>query len=98
MLELDKKLNPISEALRLLRIYSDINQGEMADYIGFKQNILSQMEKNKREITIKTLEKYAEFFKIQVRDIMFFAEQIKNNKDIKKDIFKSIVQMIKEGI
>jgi len=88
----------MSEALRLLRVYSDISQGDMALNLQFQNNVLSQIENGRREITVKTLEKYAEFFKIQVKDITFFAQQIKENKDIKKEIFLTIMKNIKEGV
>ena len=94
----EKVFNPLSEALRLLRVYSDISQGDMAVNLKFQNNVISQIENGRREITIKTLEKYAEFFKIQVKDITFFAEQIKNNKNIKKDVFEIIMKSVKEGI
>lgn len=94
----NKIFNPMSEALRLLRVYSDISQGDMALNLQFQNNVLSQIENGRREITVKTLEKYAEFFKIQVKDITFFAQQIKENKDIKKEIFLAIMKNIKEGV
>jgi transcriptional regulator with XRE-family HTH domain len=94
----NKIFNPMSEALRLLRVYSDISQGDMALNLQFQNNVLSQIENGRREITVKTLEKYAEFFKIQVKDITFFAQQIKENKDIKKEIFLTIMKNIKEGV
>lgn len=94
----DKKSNPLSEAVRLLRVYSDISQGDIAVNLQFQNNVISQIENGRREITLKTLEKYAEFFKIQVKDITFFAEQIKTNKNIKKDVFDIIMKSVKEGI
>lgn len=94
----DKSFNPLAEALRLLRVYSDISQGDMASNLQFQNNVLSQIENGRREITVKTLEKYAEFFKIRVSDITFFAEQIKSNKNIKKEIFDVIIKSVKEGV
>jgi DNA-binding XRE family transcriptional regulator len=94
----EKKQNPLSEALRLLRIYSDISQGDLALALQFQNNVLSQIENGRREITIKTLEKYTEFFNLNIKDITFFAEQIKNNKNIKKEIFEKIMQNVKEGV
>lgn len=94
----EKNKNPLAEALRLLRIYADISQSDLCISFKIQNNVLSQIENGRREITVKTLEKYAEFFKIQIKDIMFFAEQIKNNKDIKKEIFAAIIQTIKEGV
>lgn len=94
----EKKQNPLSEALRLLRIYSDISQGDLALALQFQNNVLSQIENGRREITIKTLEKYTEFFNLNIKDITFFAEQIKNNKNIKREIFEKIMQNVKEGV
>jgi transcriptional regulator with XRE-family HTH domain len=94
----EKKQNPLSEALRLLRIYSDISQGDLALSLQFQNNVLSQIENGRREITIKTLEKYAEFFDVNIKDITFFAEQIKNNKNIKREIFNVIMKSVKEGV
>lgn len=94
----NKKIKPIAEALRLLRVYSDISQTEMAENLGFNSPILSAMEKGWREITVKTLEKYAQFFKIKIDDILYFANAIETNKEIKKEIFDAVLKRIKEGI
>jgi transcriptional regulator with XRE-family HTH domain len=94
----EKNKNPLAEALRLLRIYADISQSDLCISFKIQNNVLSQIENGRREITVKTLEKYADFFKIQIKDIMFFADQIRNNKDIKKEIFAAIIQTIKEGV
>lgn len=93
----ERKINPLSEAIRLIRVYSDIKQNDLALDLDIAMNVISDMERGRRTITLKILQKYADYFNITVQTIQAFAEEIKNNKNIKKEIFDMIINSVKEG-
>ena len=90
----DRKINPLSEAIRLLRVYSDISQGDMAEKLGIRNTMLSEMEHGRRAITVNTLQQYADLFGIKISTIQAFAEEIKRNKNLKKEIFNEIMKVV----
>jgi transcriptional regulator with XRE-family HTH domain len=90
----DRKINPLSEAIRLLRVYSDISQGDLAERLGIRNTVLSEMEHGRRPITVKTLQQYSDLFNIKISTIQAFAEEIKRNKNLKKEIFNQIMKMV----
>lgn len=90
----DRKINPLSEAIRLLRVYSDISQGDLAEKLGIRNTFLSEIEHGRRPITVKTLQQYSDLFNIKISTIQAFAEEIKRNKNLKKEIFNEIMKMI----
>lgn len=66
----------LSEALRLLRVYHDLKQKDLANKLGLSNSHISEIESGNKTPSIEVIEKYAEFFKIPVSSIMFFSEQI----------------------
>lgn len=71
----------LSEALRLLRIFHEMKQNELAERLGVSKSFISEIENNNRTPSIETLNKYSEVFKIPVSSILFFSEQIDNAKN-----------------
>lgn len=90
----DRKINPLSEAIRLIRVYSDISQGDMAEKLEIRNTMLSEMEHGRRTITVNTLQQYADLFSIKISTIQAFAEEIKRNKNLKKEIFNEIMKVV----
>jgi len=70
----------IGEALRLLRIFNDCKRIDLAEGIGVTRAFLSGIENNKRTPSMRTLQKYADYFDVTVSAIMLFAEDIEKDK------------------
>lgn len=68
----------LSEALRLIRVFHDISQKEMATRLQIVPSYLSEIEAGKKEPTLPLLRKYSEEFKIPMSSIMFFAEHMRD--------------------
>lgn len=68
----------LSEALRLIRVYHDLNQSEMARKLKVSKSYLSELEAGKKIPTLPLIETYSIEFGIPVSSIMFFAERIDN--------------------
>ncbi len=66
----------LSEALRLIRVFHDLKQAELASRIGLSNSYLSEIEKGKKTPTIEIIQKYAEEFSIPASSILFFSEQL----------------------
>lgn len=70
----------VGEALRLIRVFHDLKQFEVADRLEVSKSHISEIENGNKTPSLELIEKYSEQFKIPVSAIMFFAEQIPNAK------------------
>ena len=70
----------INEALRLIRVFHDLNQTELAERLEVPKSRISEIENDKRKPTLDLIEKYAETFDIPSSAIMFFAESLPEAK------------------
>ena len=66
----------LNEALRLIRVYHDVRQSEMAEKLKISKSYLSEIEGGKKKPTLELIERYSETFKIPVSSIMFFSENM----------------------
>ncbi len=66
----------LSEALRLLRVFHDMKQGELAERLELSKSYISEIENGNRTPSLEVIEKYADFFSVPVSSIMFFSEQL----------------------
>jgi transcriptional regulator with XRE-family HTH domain len=66
----------ISEALRLIRVYHDLKQNELADRLKISKSYLSEIESGTKAPTLALLESYAKEFDIPASAIFFFSENI----------------------
>jgi len=72
-------------ALRLLRTYHDLKQGELAECLGISGSYLSEIEGGTKTPSLDLLQKYAGVFRIPVSSILLFSESIvKGQKRPKK--------------
>lgn len=70
----------INEALRLIRVFHDLKQFELADRLKVSKSHISEIESGSKTPSLDLIEKYSIEFRIPVSAIMFFAEQIPNAK------------------
>jgi transcriptional regulator with XRE-family HTH domain len=66
----------IAEALRLIRVYHDLKQNELADKLKISKSYLSEIESGAKTPTLSLVESYATEFHIPPSAILFFAESI----------------------
>jgi len=66
----------ISEALRLIRVYHDLKQSELAARLNISKSYLSEIESGTKAPTLALLDSYSEVFNIPASAILFFAESI----------------------
>ncbi len=66
----------LSETLRLLRVFHDLKQIELAERLEVSKSYLSEIESGNRTPSIEILQRYADVFKIPLSSILFFSENI----------------------
>lgn len=73
----------LAEALRLLRVFHDLKQSELAQALEISRSHVSEIESGNRVPSLEVLQKYARAFKVPISSVLFFAEQLeaspKNN-------------------
>ncbi len=68
----------LENALKMIRVFHDMPQKQLAAYLGIAPSFLSEIEAGKKQPTLALLEKYSEQFKIPVSSIMYFSESMKD--------------------
>jgi transcriptional regulator with XRE-family HTH domain len=68
----------LAEALRLIRVYHDIKQQDLAVRLGMSKSYISELESGKKVPSFDVIQKYADEFGIPPSSILFFAENIKS--------------------
>ncbi|MEQ9490732.1 MAG: helix-turn-helix transcriptional regulator [Alphaproteobacteria bacterium] len=70
----------IHEALRLIRVFHDLKQTELADKLGISKSHLSEIEGGKKTPSLELINRYSTEFNIPISSIMFFAEELPGAK------------------
>lgn len=66
----------LGEALRLIRVYHDLKQKQVAELLEVSTSYLSEIEKGHKTPTLDIVQRYSDKFGIPVSSIMFFAESV----------------------
>jgi transcriptional regulator with XRE-family HTH domain len=68
----------LGEALRLIRVYHDLKQKQVAERLAISTSYLSEIEKGHKMPTLDLIERYSDVFGLPVSSIMFFAESVQD--------------------
>ena len=71
-------MNVLSEALRLIRVFHDLKQAELAERLRISKSYLSEIEGGKKQPKIELIERYSSEFGIPSSSILFFAESLES--------------------
>jgi transcriptional regulator with XRE-family HTH domain len=74
----------LNEALRLIRVFHDLSQKDLAAKFHISNSYMSEIESGVKEPTLELLQKYSRIFEIPMSSILFFSESI-NNPDATRD-------------
>jgi len=70
----------LNEALRLIRVFHNMNQKELSIKLEISRSYLSEIESGKKNINIDLLNKYSTVFDIPSSSLLLFSENLENNK------------------
>jgi transcriptional regulator with XRE-family HTH domain len=65
----------IHDALRLIRVYHNLKQGQLAERLEISQSHLSEVEAGRKQPTFDLLERYSRVFDMPVSSIVLFSER-----------------------
>ncbi len=84
------------EALRLVRVFHDMNQTTLAERLQISKSYLSEIENGKKQVTLELLQKYAETFGMPLSSLLFFAEQVDGGarEKVRTAIAGKVVKML----
>lgn len=74
----------LNQALRLIRVYHDVAQKDLAATLDIAPSYLSEIESGKKEPTLALLRKYAGHFGIPLSSILFFSERMEDGKPARR--------------
>jgi len=66
------------DALRMIRIFHDVQQKELAGRLHIAPSYLSEIEKGKKQPSLQLLQEYAEIFRMPLSSILFFSERMED--------------------
>lgn len=87
----------LNEALRLIRVFHDLNQKDLADKLGISNSYLSELESGKKTPTLEVIEKYSEVFNMPSSSILFFSENLDSgdkSEKTKKSISNKVIKIL----
>ena len=84
------------EALRLVRVFHDLNQTTLAERLQISKSYLSEIESGKKQVTLELLQKYADTFGMPLSSLFFFAEQVEGGtrEKVRTAIASKVVKML----
>lgn len=85
----------LNEALKQIRVFHQIKQVELANNLGISKSYLSEIESNKKTVSMDLLEKYAEYFSVPASSLMLFSENIEAAKKSDKLRLKCANKILK---
>lgn len=74
----------ISNALKVMRKYHNINQTQLAIKLSISCSYLSELESGKKEPTLDLLHRYSEVFGIPLSSLVVFSETLDGSQSISK--------------
>ena len=69
----------LHEALKTMRVFHDLTQTELAEKLGISKSYLSEIESNKKTVSLHLLEMYSSIFNVPLSSILFFSENMNSN-------------------
>lgn len=79
----------LNKALRLMRVFHDLSQKDLAEKLGISKSYLSEIESGKKTLTLDLLNRYSGIFDIPPSSIMFFSESL--NSDLKTEKLRTFI-------
>jgi len=76
LITLQDLVTMLHKALRLMRVFHNLSQKDLANKLDISKSYLSEIESGKKQPTLPLLDRYSQVFDVPVSSIMFFSEHI----------------------
>ena len=70
----------LNRALRLIRVYHDLNLSEVSQRVSLSKSYISEMERGHKKVSLDVLQKYSVAFGIPMSSLMLFAERVEDGR------------------
>jgi transcriptional regulator with XRE-family HTH domain len=80
----NQKIPMLAEALRLIRVFNNLTQQDLAIRMGTSKSHISEIENGKKTPSLELIQKYSEAFKMPTSSILFFSEQLNSRAEPRK--------------
>lgn len=90
-------LELLGRALKLIRTFHDLTQGEVAERVGVSKSYISEIENQNRTPSLEVIEAYSKAFDIPVSSIMLFSEELSSptkERSMKALISRKVLKML----
>lgn len=87
----------LNRALKLVRVYHNLTQLEVARRTGLSKSYVSEIESARKKVSIEILNKYSEAFDIPASSLMLFAEHSEDKRfseDVRVYIANKTLKML----
>lgn len=74
----------ISNALKVIRQYHNINQTQLAGKLAISTSYLSEIESGKKEPSLDLLHKYSDVFNVPLSSLVVFSETLDGSQSMSK--------------
>ena len=74
----------LNKALKQIRIFHGLSQGELAQRLDISAAFLSQVESGAKNVTMTLLEKYGKVFSMPPSSLLLFSEKIQSKNHSEK--------------
>jgi transcriptional regulator with XRE-family HTH domain len=71
----------LGRVLKLIRMYHQLKQGELAEKLGISSSYLSEIETGKKDPSISLLGQYSKVFEIPISHIILLSEHVDEGKE-----------------
>ena len=85
------------KALRLIRIFHDKNQSQLAHALGISTSFLSEIESGNKKITIDLLDRYSKEFSIPPSSLLLFSEKLESktfSEKARTTVARKVIKML----
>ena len=72
----------LHRALKLIRVFHEMKQVDLAQKLGISRSHLSEIESGKKKPSYELLERYADTFKIPISNLHFFSEYLDGDVEL----------------
>lgn len=81
----------LHRALKLIRVFHEMSQKELAERLDISRSHISELESGKKKPSYDLLEKYSEVFDVPVSNLIFFSEYIENTQEFEVSSLRHVI-------